>query len=351
MTLSPTLSSPRFSVGESTAVITYLDEALPLFCEEIGVLTQDREHLISTALASAQASVKLMDPKFLSATLALPLPEARRFWNLIGDTLVSNDSEIAGVQHLQTALDYCKSGGNVVVVQNHRSGADTLVFETLIRRAFGNDICASFAYMSGHAVNLYLLPLMFCAALYRFQIFSVKTMIQGVFGVSPGDMRAQNVRTMRELARYAGSGGKILAYYPEGGRGDHCMKVGEPKTSCIPNLVSEAHNRKLLILPTYVNGAQSILPAVRGPHEYSEVFVHARKGTAHLNIGKPIPWNAITKLSSELLTGSDPWNKKINDTLLTLVARLGPIEQAGPYNPTLAYNNALIAPLMEGGLV
>ncbi len=295
----------------------------------------DRAAFVSTGMASAQACIPLMTQDNLEAGMTQAVPAVRDFWNLAGDTLVNQESRVVGMDNMKLALEHMGRGGNVLMVQNHRSGADTMVFETLVRRALGRDVCKDWAYMSGHAVNLYLIPLMFCGGMNRFQIFSAKYLSAGLNGVDEVAMNAQNQRAMMSLRRHVKGGGRLVGFYPEGGRGDGCMKLGEPKTSCIPKIMASASKAELLVLPTYVCDASNILNPVRGINEYNEIFVNSRPGTASLVIGEPVPWGDICVLNCEHETVRGAWNVHVNNTLLALVARLGPPEERGPHDPSI----------------
>ncbi len=341
---------PSFGIGQWLEPLEYLADELPVFCDRLGINGGHKEHFVQTALASAKAGVRLLSQEVMLAGMVGPLPEARAFWNLTGDTLLDTGSEVTGIEHLKTAMHYQQQGWNVVVVQNHRSGADMLVMETLIRRHFGEDICADWAYMAGHAVNLYLIPLMFSAAMRRFQIFSVKYQSTGITGMDVERMKQQNHRALLALRRHTAPGGKVVVYYPEGGRGNGTMKAGEPRTSCLPRNIAEG-GKGLIILPTYVRDTELLHRPARGDNEFNEVFVHMDKGSATLAIGEPVRWDAIRELNAPYFERNrNQWNERICNTLLGLVARLGPPEHAGPHSPSNAATWSLIAPLIHGGV-
>ena len=331
--IASTTQVPRFGVGETDTVLQYLRHTLPAFCKKAGMDSNQTKQFVSAGIASAEACVPLMSMEHLEAGMVNPNQTIRKFWNLAGDILVRPDSEVVGMKNMELALEYMSQGFNVLMIQNHRSGADTLVFETLVRRALNKDVCADWSYMSGHAVNLFLIPLMFCGGMRRFQIFSAKYIANGLDGVDQERMNKQNQRAMLALRRHVKDGGKLVGFYPEGGRGDGCMKVGEPKTSCIPKIIESGAGGKLIVLPTYVRDASNILNPVRGINEYNEVFANSSTGTASLNIGEPILWSDICDLCAD--ADRDEWNRKVNRVLLALVARLGPAGERGPHDPQI----------------
>ncbi|MCE9643049.1 MAG: 1-acyl-sn-glycerol-3-phosphate acyltransferase [Candidatus Andersenbacteria bacterium] len=323
---------PVFGKCQVTGVKEYVQRALPEFCQRLGLNSTTSKTLESLGCASLQAAAAMIETSCMLGEVA-PLKESREFWLKLGQVLVGHGSMLVGEDYLQAAMNHLQSGGNVLLIQNHRSGADTLLMEALVNQYFGYDATADWAYMSGHAVNLFLLPLMFTAAVRRFQIFSAKYQSTGLPGMADATtMGIQNVKALTSLSRYCRQGGKLVGLYPEGGRGETCMKRGESKTSCIFKLM--AHNStSLLILPTYVDGSASILPVVRGSNEYNEVFMHARVGTGTLSIGKPIPWEALEQAAKEMSDRlNQPCEQSICDAGLALVAQLAPnAEQRGPY--------------------
>jgi len=354
-----TMQVPQFGVGQIDGVETYVTGAIAEFCIRSGIDSQIGR-LTELAVESLRAAAPLMRTSLMAGSV-LPVPAVRRFWLAVGDVLVSRESTLEGEEHLRTAMRYLDSGGNVVIIQNHRSGSDNLVMEMLVNRFFGNrDIAANWSYMAGHAVNLYLIPLMFTAALHRFQIFSAKYHSLGLPGIATErDINAQNLRALTALRRHATQGSQVVVYYPEGGRGDNGMKLGEPKTVCIPTLLSGKGMPPLLVLPTYVHDTVRILPPVRGQNEFNEVFAHAQHGTARITFGQPVKWEALQPSLVQLEAAQarlvDPDMRRIGtlayqrhacDAMLSLVAGLGPVAERGPYADD-AFVESLIGHLME----
>lgn len=323
------LSVPKFAVGQKVGVRTYVEEALDRLQLRVPEATDAFRKLV---LGSLDACADIMEAS-LTMGMVEQVQIARELWNMTGDIFVSKDSELVGENNLKQALRFMADGGNVIVVQNHRSGADTVCFEAMVNRTLRTgDVCKNWAYMSGHAVNLFLIPLVFTAALRRFQIFSAKYLSMGGTGMDNATMGQQNMRALLALRQHMGSGGKLLCYYPEGGRGDDGMKKGEPKTSCIPRIVGKASKRGLLILPTYVHGAVNILAPNRGPNEYNEFLEIIQRGQVSIRIGRPVYWNEISQSCSNQAAGDDNhWNELVNDTVLGLVSELGGDDEIGYY--------------------
>ncbi len=199
MTNAP-VEIPKFGVGETQGVHEYVERATPALCARLGVPEPQAGELLRLALQSVDAASSLMTQN-LTAGMVESIPEARNFWNEIGEVMVSVESQIYGLENLRTAIAEMERGRNVLLIQNHRSGADTMVMEILVNRALGRDIVTRWAYMSGHAVNLYLIPLMFTLAMRRFQIFSAKYRSAGLVGNSDAAMARQNNRALLALRR------------------------------------------------------------------------------------------------------------------------------------------------------
>ncbi|MDB5204559.1 MAG: hypothetical protein JWP09_587 [Candidatus Taylorbacteria bacterium] len=258
------------------------------------------------------------------------IPHARELVQIVLDRALSSDSAIAGQEYLAEAIEVAKTGANVLVVQNHRSGADTGVFEMLIKRSFGDDTTRGWAYMSGHIVNVFLAPMVFSTSLDRYQIYSVKNqtgtgVIEQITAELKGEMVMQNMRAMTALVERTKQGGQFTVLYPEGGRGEGCLKQGEAKTSCIPKLISGRTDKPFYILPTFVSGATNLLPVRRGPNEYNQVFDSVERGQANLRIGQMICGNTFLDRCS--------YNDRIiADGMMLLIAALAPnVAEKGPY--------------------
>lgn len=343
---------PSFTIGESDGPLSYIETALPVLAARIGSMSNSEGlHFCEVGLASAHSCLRLLSPQTLSLGKVDPVPEVRTFWNLCGDLFLGQNSKLVGVQHLAKVMSLQEQGFNVVIVQNHRSGSDMFVMETLIRRHFGADICSSWSYMAGHVVNLFLIPLMFSAALRRFQIFSVKYQSMNIPGIESGSMKMQNFRAMRSLREHVKEGGKTVVYYPEGGRGTGGMMKGAQQTSCIPESISRS-GKPLVILPTFIKGGEQLLPQMRGPNEFNEVLKHMQPGNADLIVGAPILWEELVAANSEYdgneYDGNrDEWNVCICDTLLGVIASLGPEEETGPYSQSDARIHKLTAPFIK----
>lgn len=343
-------SVPSFQIGEFEAPLRYLEEALPALGERIGLQGEDLQKFVATGMASACACRPLLAPDALSQGMIEPVPEARIFWNLIGDLLLDESSSIIGAEHLRTAMHLQREGFNVVLVQNHRSGSDILVMETLIRRFFGRDVCASWSYMAGHVINLFLIPLMFSAGIRRCQIFAVKYQSTDIPGTTVDDMKCQNQRAMTCLMRHVEPGGTLTVYYPEGGRGTGGMMRGEPRATCIPRNIALNKKKPLIILPTFVDGTERLLPQARGENEFNEVLERMQRGRADLIIGKPVPWEALCAANVQHKGDKHEWNRRMSDTMLALVARLGPPAEAGFYSEDNEYVRELLSHFPQGGV-
>lgn len=342
---------PMFGIGQIQGVYEYVQAELPRFCERVRVCQTQTVRLRALVENSYHAAVSLMSNS-LNTGMVEPTPAGRELYNFMSDTLICpNRSCIAsGQRHLETALEFLAQGGNVLLVQNHRSGADNVVTETLVRRLYGKDLAADWAYMAGHAVNLCLVPLMFFAsALRRFQIFSVKYKSMGITGMNDQEMIRQNLRAIAALGNYVKPGGKLVALYPEGGRGDHHMIQGQAQTMKVPEIVTRCSPNGLMILPTYMHGATSILPVARVINEYNEILMRAEQGWGELSIGRPVMWEDLQPTESnvqevadsliasgECKTETEARSKArkriLADTVLGLIAYLAPNdEERGPY--------------------
>lgn len=323
---------PFFGVGQTQGVADYLHEAIPEMGERIGLNGRETDELLRLALDSFDTAAAVMQ-RSLCQGLVEPTPAARRFWNAVGCHLIGPESALIGSGNLDAALEALAGGNNVLVIQNHRSGADSLVMEMLVDRAYGYDVTSAWAYMSGHAVNLFAIPLMFTLAVRRFQIFSAKYRSLGLAGTTDADMAQQNLRAMRALCNYCRPGGRLVVLYPEGGRGDHGLKLGEPQTMCVPQIMRRSGPR-LLILPTYVHGSTNILRVNRGDNEYNEVFENMHRGTATFTVGAPLWWDELRpdsvandEAGCDGADGNGSFRRAMIERLMRLIADLATDQQ------------------------
>jgi 1-acyl-sn-glycerol-3-phosphate acyltransferase len=255
-----------------------------------------------------------------SRGLVEPIPESLQLVNKF-ENLVSLESKLINPENLETALSFMKAGGNVLMVQNHTSGADTYVWRTLVNRYFSDrPLADEFAYMSGHIVNIYPMPLLFSGTFRRIQIYSERYKQITGNHITHRDMVNQNCRALRALYNFVKPSGKMVGLYPEGGRGEGALKFGDPNTAIIPQTIAKFGN--FMILPTYVNGATSILPVKRGENEFNEFLNYIQPGTADITCGTPYYWADVDQSSKE----------NIHATIMHSIAALAPtLEARGPW--------------------
>jgi len=278
----------------------YLLAQLPALCQRLfgGELcsAEARKLFLEALLANAE----LMD-RNVNLGMTEAVPASRDLLDFLGVQLVSRESQLIGAEHVQTALDFAAQGGNVLMIQNHTSGADTLVWDTLLNRVFPNRPADDFAYMAGHVVNFYLLPVLLSAGWRRFQIYSSKYKAQAeALGLTTEQTTNQNVRALTDLVNYCSTGGRMIGLYPEGGRGEGALIKGDARTAKIPEIVASVSPKGLMILPTYVREATSILPVVRCPEEFGLFMEHIRAGTAHITAGQPMLYEEMLPQQAEI---------------------------------------------------
>jgi len=354
------MNYPNFGIGQTDGVASYCQQVFPRLCENTGISESDRQRLFGTFFKTVMACSSSLGSS-LNQPMTQSLPEGRELIQLIAELLVSKESTLSGKEHLDEAFEFMAQGGNVLLVQNHRSGADSLVMEGLMHRNYDKDCTKDWVYMSGHAVNLYLLPYLISSGFNRAQIFSKKYQSMaaqgnGVLqdtGANEEKMRAQNLRALSSLGKYAQDGGKLVVLYPEGGRGEGEMKNGEQGTVAIPEILAKRSPHGLAVLPTFVDNATSILPVRRTANEYNEFLEHVTKGTGHMTVGPLVPWNTIDGIATgqadvqDRLSNLLPFevtadgkiaerNRKIG-LIMSLIAEAAPNEQEmGAYkNPEL----------------
>lgn len=290
--------------------------------------------------AALRANCAVMD-RNVNRGMTEPVPASTALLDFLGEQLVSAESQLFGVEHVQMALDFAAQGGNVLMIQNHTSGADTLVWAALLNRLFPGRPADQFGYMAGHVVNFYLLPVLLSAGWRRFQIYSSKYKAQAeALGLTEAQTTAQNVRALADLVNYCRTGGRLIGLYPEGGRGEGALIQGDPRTAKIPEIIAGASPKGLMVLPTYVMGATSILPVVRGPEEFVFFMEHIKSGTSNIRVGRPMLYEEMLPCEEQIgacradlgVDGNVAVKVLIHQTMMLAIAALAEsIEARGPW--------------------
>lgn len=273
--------------------------------------------------------------------LARSTPEGRAFLDFIGPRLVTPETTLINPGVVAQALAFMKKGGNVLLIQNHTSGADTVVWDYLVNQRF-DGAARDFAYMAGHVVTFFLIPLTVSSGVNRFQIFSTKyKALAEAVGHTMDEMQAQNRRAIHDLVTWTKHGGRLLGLYPEGGRGEAGLLEGDRNTTTVGLAMASSSPAGLMVLPTYVAGCTNILPVVRGPREFEEFLRYVRRGTATITCGDPLRWEELLpsreQIADEQATHDEVDDKHARKRLIhartmRLIAALAPVGAArGPW--------------------
>lgn len=296
---------PHFWVGQIDWVDAYLEGAIERLCQRNGIIWAEKERLIWDLFDTFRTCRQLMD-WVLSQAFVPVLPQGRKLWRTLWDTFISKESKLKGKNNLDEAIEAIEKWSNVLLVSNHTSGADTLLMETLAMREYWYDVFSDAVYMSWHAVNLYLIPFLVSSCVNRLQIFSTKYKSMAVAGngvlqdtgATEKHMRGQNLRSLRVLSSLTKNGGKLVWLYPEWWRGEDQLKIWEPNTICIPDIIAKSP-KPLFVLPVYVEGVTDILPVRRNDNEYNEFLEHINRGSGNVSIGRMVPWQSICDIAQK----------------------------------------------------
>lgn len=284
--------------AEVEQVLAIAEGDVRRLCDKEALAPDETARIWSLFRGSILANSKRF-PGCINDPCVAALPESRTLLREMSALLISGDSYVGGMDHVQSAVDFMADGGNVLLVSNHTSGADTLVLEHSIQKALGANVTDDWYYMAGHVVNQNLLPLSVSSGVNRIQIFSVKYVTEGDEAQAKL-MSARNHQAIQAMVGKVMDGGRCIVLYPEGGRGENgVMKLGEPRTMKIPELMSMFSPKGLMILPSHVE-ATDILLVVRGPNEFQEGISHIRRGRSSLNFGQPQMWNDLQPSEGEL---------------------------------------------------
>lgn len=299
-----TLLVPTFGIAQIDGVREYLMQVWPCFTARVGICGYESNRLLEVTLDAMDACAADMATD-LNCGFVSAKPASRLLLDHIAPVIINPDSRLIGCEHLEQCLEHQRRGGNFVLVSNHTSGADTIALDYLVNRAY-NGACRDWIGVAGHVVNLYLIPLLACAGFNRAQIFSVKYKSQAA-GADAMAMARQNVMAMRALADKVSGGGKCVWFYPEGGRGEGALIRGVAATMKIVEIVNAMRcEDNLLVIPSYVQGATSVLPVHRGDNEFNEMFEHVQRGTVSISFGQPISWSELQPCAGDLSNFESP---------------------------------------------
>ena len=326
---------PNFDIAHTAGVREYCEGAVARLSSRLGLCSRESGALKRHFFGSLEACAERIK-NCLAEPYVPVIPEARALYDYLGNLIVSPDSRIVGASNLVRAYEMRRQGWNVLLVQNHTSGADMIAMEQLVARA-GIGRTEDWSYMAGHVVNLYLIPMTLAGAFGRYQIFSVKYRSLGSCGTEQ-QMHEQNCRALHTLMERSRIGGQFLVVYPEGGRGEGRLLDGVPQTMKIPQIMADSP-KGLVLVPTYISGATSILPVHRGHNEFNEVLEYTKRGAATLTVGEPVIWDNLKPCDRELETAMEGARKRsiaLNQCyirkVMQLIADLAPTDnERGSY--------------------
>lgn len=331
---------PVFGIGQIDGVGDYVMSVLPELGARLGLCSTEQASMERLFKASLEACGKSL-PRYMNEAFAPAIPEARELFDWLGTVLVRPDSRLIGAEHVARARALVESGANVLLVSNHTSGADHPATEYLINRELGGGATCSWIYMSGHVVNLFLIPLALSGGINRIQIFSqrYRSLAKECGDGNDAWMASRNRAAMFELARRTEQGGQLIVLYPEGGRGDGALLSGVAQTMKIPSIMS-GRGAPLYVLPCYVDGATSILPVDRdeGEREFTKILCLARPGTVTVSFSSPIPWCELHPSADKLSelkaqSGNAGVYQYLLRRVMGAIASMAPTEAAkGPHS-------------------
>ncbi|MBN2087860.1 1-acyl-sn-glycerol-3-phosphate acyltransferase [Candidatus Peregrinibacteria bacterium] len=285
------MSVPDFSVNSQEAR-AYIEASADELCERLNTTKIARERFINLFLDSYEAYFGLENKNPTPHT-----PEGRKLTDGISELLVQNNSELIGKEHYDKVKQHMDRGGNVLLIQNHTSIADMLVMEALMRRFIDSLSTEDWAYITGGPIAdpKTIQGTAISGGYHRFNVHSEKALSK--LAANPAELKSakhQNISTIRALYGHAMQGGKLVVVYPEGTRNDGIMERAKPFTTLIPSTMTKEGCPPLLVLPTYMYGANKILPVARNDkNEFSTQLQKCNRRKADMTIGQPINWSDI----------------------------------------------------------
>jgi len=213
---------PTFAAGETDAVIAYADRELWNLASRLGLDAEQTTNLHNLFMDALRTNAGRM-AECLEAPYVEAVPESRCLLDILGQTMIDGvDTE--GLENLEAAIEFMKRGGNVLLISNHTSGADTLVLDSTVNKEFDGE-AKNWIYMAGHVVNYFSLPLTIAGGVNRVQIFSAKYCAQAGSDALQR-MKKNNVLAMMAIGPRVMVGGRCVVLYPEGGRGGNGKGCG-----------------------------------------------------------------------------------------------------------------------------
>ncbi len=273
-----------------------VERELPPLCKRFALDVRQTSRLTYLFKRSLRKNAARMN-ECLEAPFVEALSVSEELWHLLGEIVVGNNTMVEGLDHVASAIDFMRRGGNVLLVQNHTSGADTLVLHHVVNQHLDGE-AQRWLHMAGHVVNIFLLPLAITAGVHRIQIFSAKYCAQADKAVL-SRMKENNARALASIGPKIMAGGQCIVLYPEGGRGDGHLKQAEPRTMKIPQLMSIVSTHGLRVLPSYVE-ATELLPVERHADEFERFLRNAKPGRATLRFGPSVNWQDLQPTDAEV---------------------------------------------------
>lgn len=332
----------------------YIETHVEAAYERLGISSKypEAKKILSDAIHQL---IEQQTPEFTGHHI--PTPETKLVKELLMDTFLNIEKcNFIGKENFDSAIELTKQGNNILIVQNHTSPLDALVPLALMRKNYGElpvSLIMSQVFEYARVTNL------MTSGVEKFPVFQPKHIKR--FEEKPmvtGKMNRQNVMALRSLSRNAEQGGKMIFLYPERDRNSTAMGVPEPAAMGIPELLSKA-GHDLYILPSFVNGLDSVFPNSPGRNEMDDFFEIIKIGQGDFSCGKPIKYSTIIEqvesLSEEqckeLVTkviGDSPINNKLERKGVIAIILLGLIAKLAPEEKTRGiYNDAEIRNLIE----
>jgi hypothetical protein len=97
-------STPHFGVGEVDSVERYVKEAIPRFCDRIGLMN-DFKTLMDLCIASYRRATK----SCRDLTTSMETQPKQNFLRYVGDLLLDKESEILGSHHLDASMAHLRN--------------------------------------------------------------------------------------------------------------------------------------------------------------------------------------------------------------------------------------------------
>jgi len=305
--------------GYVSGLIPGLSDRLGLGLREITAL----KSLLMVTYRNESAFQSVIDGEKELRTYMPSTEESKALVGFLSDRLMRS-WEIEGMSHLLGALDFYRSGGNVVIMSNHTGVIDAPVADYILRRALSEEY--PMTWVAGKRVWESVFLRMFSRCVDLLTMFGEKY-VQVAAGTPEFDrMRARNVAMLRWMRSHR----SVWFAYPQGtwcntGR----LTPGKANVMDILGTLGGRNYENTMVLPAFLDGPEKIVPPSekqkKGEDDFGDFLELLTPGEVSYRFGPPLSGRELAFSQEEGIRA-----------VMYGIADLAPTEEArGPYAQAL----------------